>query len=140
MKKVFLVGAIVIVLALGSIGAAFATGMNMTGVGALSLGIQNVPQINADYVGYHLSSAYTQPVTVDKVIISLDTDLTGSNAFSVSLRDYWGNELCYYAANDVNMSAANNYTYDLTADGGTLPTADQVYKVKVVAAQNSHYN
>lgn len=140
MKRALLVGAIVCVLAVSGIGAAFATGMGFTNVGALSLGVQNIPQINTDYVGYHLSSAYTLPVTVDKVTISLDTDLSSPNAFSVSLRASDGSELCYYAANDVTMLAANNYTYDLTADGGSLPTADQVYKVKVVAAQNSHYN
>ena len=79
-------------------------------------------------------------VTVDKVYISLDKTIGPNNAVSVSLRDYDGNSLCYYAANDVDWGKDTTYLVDMLADGDTLPTADQVYFVKVVVATNSHYN
>lgn len=141
MKKIILIGVIVAVLAMSGIGAAYAAGMTFTNVGALSLGIEWIPTVNADYIGYHLSSAYTLPVTVDGVYISLNQDIGPNNAVSVSLRAADGSELCYYAANNVTWLAANTYLVNMTADSpAVLPTADQVFKVKVVVATNSQYN
>lgn len=138
MRKALLIGLIVSVLALGGIGAAFAAGMpGFTGVGALSLGIKDIPTINPDYIGFHLSSAMSEDVVVDGVYISLDTTIAAPNAVSVSLRDAANNELAYYAANDVSWGAG---TITLVNMSGGTPTADQVFKVKVVVAQNSHYN
>jgi len=131
---------LVSIMALAGTGIAFSTGMGFTNVGGASLGIAGIPQIDTDYVGLHISSAYTLPVTVDGVYISLDTTISGSNAVSVSLRDSIGDELCYYAANDVDWDEGDTRMVDMTADGGTLPTLDQVFYVKVVVAQNGHYN
>jgi nitrogen fixation protein FixH len=139
-KKAIIIGVIICVLALSGIGSAFAAGMGFSNIGILSLGIRNVPTVAADYIGYHLSSAYTLPVTVDGVYISLDQDIGPENAVSVSLRAADGSELCYYAANDVTWDADTTYLVNMTVDAGDLPTADQVYKVKVVVATNSQYN
>ena len=140
MKKAILIGLIVCVLALSGIGAAFAAGMGFSNVGVLSLGIEDIPTVNADYIGYHLTSSLGAAVVVDGVYISLNQDIGPNNAVSVSLRSAGGGELCYYAANDVTWLAANTYLVSMTADGGSLPTADQVFKVKVTVATNSHYN
>ena len=140
MRKALIIGLMVCVLAVGGIGAAFATGLEINNVGFLGLGVKNIPTVETDYVGFHLSSAYLLPVTVDGVYISLTEDVKGSNAVSVSLRAFDGSELCYYALNDVDWDKGTTYLLTMTADGGTLPTADQVFKVKVVVATNSHYN
>ena len=141
MKKAIIISLLVCVLALGSVGAAFATGMGFSNVGALSLGVEPVPQINTDYIGFHLVSSATAPVTVDGVYISLDKNLTGTNAVSVSLRYSDGTEAAWYAANDVTWLKGNTYLVTLTASTAAgLPGPEQVYYVKVTAAQNSHYN
>jgi hypothetical protein len=114
--------------------------MSFGGVGALSLGITDVPQINCDHVAFHLASAQNQPVTVDGVYLSFDTGFSNA-AFSVSLRDYWGGELCYCALNNHSQTAAETRCFQLKTDSGSLPTPDQVYKVKVTVAGNgSVYN
>jgi len=139
-KKIFLIGLIVCVLAVSGIGAAYAAGMTFGSVGILSLGTTPVTTVEADYVGFHLVSAAGQPVTVDGVYLSLDTTIGGTNAVSVSLRDVGGNSLAWYAANNVSWSEAAIQNLALTPTGSTLPTADQVYYVKVTVATNSNYN
>jgi len=139
MKKI-LVSLMLIAVVVGVLGTASTAGMSFNNVGALSLGIKDVPTVNVDYLGFHLSSAYTYPVTVDKVYISLDQDISAPNAVSVSVRASDGSELAYYAANDVTWVAGTTYLVDLYADGAPLPSAAAVYKVKVVVATNSHYN
>ena len=139
MRKRLLIGVIVVVLAVGTIGAAFATGMDFTNVGALSLGYENVPQIDCDYVAFHLKSAMGDPVKVDGVYLSFDTDFSTA-AFSVSLRDAGGAELAYCALNSHTQTAATTSCFHLYADGSPLPTPDQVYAVKVTVAENGVYN
>lgn len=131
---------LVSIMALAGTGLAFSTGMSFSNVGGLSLGYGTVPQINTDYIGYHLNSALYAPVIVDGVYISLDTSISGTNAVSVSLRAGDGSELCYYAANDVTWDAGTTYQVPMTADGDPLPGPDQVFYVKVTVAQNSQYN
>jgi hypothetical protein len=92
-KKILLVGAIVIVLALSGIGAAYATGMGLSGVNALSLGTGAVPQINCTGVAYCLSSSAGVGVQVDAVKIKFGSAVENA-AISVSLRDASNNELC----------------------------------------------
>jgi hypothetical protein len=147
MRKSLLIGVVLVVLALGTMGAAFATGMNFSNVGALSLGIEAVPQINCDYVGFHLNSGANTPVQVDGVYLSFDKSFTGA-AFSVSLRDYYGTELCYCAKNSYSQNAGTTSCFKLQDEGGlyienasnTLPTPDQVFYVKVTVGENSVYN
>ena len=134
-----MIGLIGCVLALSGIGAAFTTGMTFTSVGALSLGHQSVPQINCDYVAFRLSGAYTLPVTVDGVYLSVDTDFANA-AFSMSLRDAGDNELAYCALNSHSQTEATTRCFHMYADGAALPTADQVRYVKVTVAENGVYN
>ena len=56
MRKSLLIGLVVCLLALGGIGAAFATGMGFSNVGALSAGGGNIPQVNTTYVGYNVKA------------------------------------------------------------------------------------
>jgi len=141
MRKSLLIGLIVCVLAVGGIGAAFAAGISSwDNVGVLSLGTTSVETVGVDYIGYHLNSAQYEDVVVDGVYISLDTYISGTNAVSVSLRAANGDELCYYAANNVTWLASETRLVPMITDQGNLPTANQVYKVKVVVATNSHYN
>lgn len=140
MRKSLLIGVIVVMLALGTIGAAFATGMTFSNVGALSLGSEDVPVVNCDYVAFHLDSSQGEDVLVDGVYLSFNQDFTNA-AFSVSLRDISNNSLCYCALNGHDQTADQTRCFELENDLDGLPTADQVYKVKVTVAGNgSVYN
>jgi hypothetical protein len=79
-KKALLIGAAVIVLALGVVGAAFATGMDFSNVGALSSGKADVVQINTDHVGF-----LSCPAGVDRVALSFDRDLTKGSTIWVTI-------------------------------------------------------
>jgi hypothetical protein len=81
-KKALLIGVAVIVLALGGIGAAFATGMTFSNIGALSSGEAKVVQINTDHVGY-LSA--DDGSGVDGVVLSFTRDLTAGSTIWVTI-------------------------------------------------------
>ena len=149
MRKALIIGLIVCVLAVGGIGAAFATGMTFTNVGALSLGIEPVPQVDCDYVGFHLKSAQGLPVTVDGVYLRFTSSFEDA-AFSVSLRGkawdgpydpVWNDvELAYCAVNGYSQVVGTTACFLLEDDAGNLPTADQVFAVKVTVAGQGNYN
>lgn len=83
-RKALLIGIAVTVLALGVMGAAFATGMNLSNIGALSSGRAELVQINTDDVGF-LSSA--DGSGVDRVALSFDRDLTAGSTIWVTVND-----------------------------------------------------
>ena len=84
-KKALLIGVAVTVVALGVIGAAFATGMDFSNVGALSSGKADVVQINTDDVGF-LSCADG----VYGVVLSFDRDLTKGSTIWVTVEVHGG--------------------------------------------------
>ena len=63
------------VLALATIGLAFATGMDLLNVGALSSGTQAITQVDTDHLGY-TTSGTVDSLKVRKVIASFTQDLT----------------------------------------------------------------
>ena len=144
MRKRLLIGVIVVVLALGTIGAAFATGMDFSNVGELSLGYTEVSQVNCDFVGYELFTGGGIGVVVDGVYISFDKDLhsdQNSTVIFVSLRDANFNELAYCVATvpaSTTLWAGNKYKLPC-ADGITAKPED-VYYVKVTVAEQSAYS
>jgi len=81
-KRVFLTGVAVMILALGVMGAAFATGMDFFNVGALSSGKADLPQANTDHVGFVSNSS-----GIDGVVLSFDRDLTTGSTIWVSVND-----------------------------------------------------
>jgi hypothetical protein len=81
-RKPLLIAVAVVVLALGAIGAAFATGMDFSNVGALSSGEAELVQINTDDVGF-LSSPDGKGV--DKVALSFDRDLAAGSTIWVTI-------------------------------------------------------
>ena len=83
-KKALMIGAAVIVLALGVMGAAFATGMDFSHVGALSSGKADVVQINTDDVGFISAD---DGFGVDRVALSFDCDLTKDSTIWVTIDD-----------------------------------------------------
>jgi len=82
--KALLIGAAVIVLALGVMGAAYATGMDFSNVGALSAGKGELAQINTDDVGFVSSPDGSG---VDRVALSFDRDLTAGSTIWVTVDD-----------------------------------------------------
>jgi len=139
MRKAILIGLIVCALAVGGIGAAFATGMNFNGVKALSVGMGGVPQINVDYAAFHLSSEYQLPVTVDGVYISFDQSFTNA-AVSVTVRDINGNSLAYCAINNYTQSAGETRCFHLNSETNPMPTAGQIYFVGACVGEGSVWN
>jgi len=73
-RKALLIAPAVVVLALGAIGAAFATGIEFSNIGALSSGTGDIPQVNTTYVGYVTCGAIDH-VKVVKVVAAFDRDL-----------------------------------------------------------------
>lgn len=143
MRKALLIGLIICVLAMGGIGAAFATGMNFTNVGSLSLDYEGVSQVNCDFVGYELHTGAGIGVVVDGVYISFDKNLhSGANStvLFVSLRDAQFVELAYCVAvvpASTTLWAGKIYKFPCADNTTALP--EDVYYVKVTVAEQSAY-
>lgn len=74
--KAIVISIAVIILALGMIGSAFATGMSISNLGVLSSGNGIIPQVDTDHVGF-LSSP--DGCGVNRVALSFNRDIaTGS--------------------------------------------------------------
>ena len=82
--KALLIGAAVIVLALGVMGAAYATGMDFSNVGALSSGEGELIQVNTDDVGFLPAGDGSG---INRVVLSFDRDLTTGSTIWVSVND-----------------------------------------------------
>ena len=80
--KALLIGIAVIVLALGVMGAAFATGMDFSNVGALSAGEGDIEQIDTDYIGFIGDES-----GVVGVALSFTRDLTADSTIWVTIND-----------------------------------------------------
>lgn len=81
-RKPILIAVTIIVLALGAIGAAFATSMDFSNVGALSSGKADLAQVNTDDVGF-LSA--DDGSGVDRVALSFDRDLAAGSTIWVTV-------------------------------------------------------
>ena len=81
-RKALLMAVAVVVLALGVMGAAFATSMEFSNVGALSSGKAELTQVNTDDIGF-LSA--DDGSGVDKVAISFDWDLGAGSTIWVTV-------------------------------------------------------
>ena len=145
MKKALLLGVIVCVLAISGIGAAFATTMNFTNVGELSLGHELVSQVNCDFIGYELDTGMDLPVQVNGVYISFDKNIhsgTNSTVIFVSLRAADWTELAYCVATVPSSTwiwADTIYKLPI-AIGSAVADPELVYYVKVTVAENSSYS
>lgn len=153
MKKALIIGLIVSVLAIGGIGAAFATGMNFDNIGALSLGREPVDQVNVDYLGYILTTGFGFGVKVDGVYISFDKNIVSEGVGSegnktiifVSLRDNEpadiGTELAYCVAIiDAGTILDKDTVYKFQCADNTFALPEDIYLVKVTVAGNSAYD
>ena len=146
MKKALLIGLLVCVLALGAIGAAFASNVTFTGVGTLALGSTPAfEDIEVDFIGYELDTGDFLPVEVDGVYISFDRNLhspNNSTVIFVSLRDANFYELAYCVATvPASTWLWANTIYKLPiAIGSAVADPQDVYYVKVTVAENSSYS
>jgi len=81
-RRALFTGIAVVVLALGAIGAAFATGMSFSNIGALSSGTGDIPQVNTTYAGY-ITCGEVNHLKVVKVVAAFDRDLgKGSQVYA----------------------------------------------------------
>jgi len=144
MRRTLLIGVIVVVVALGTIGAAFATNVGFSNVGALSLGHDAVKDVDCDYIGYELDTGDNLPVEVDGVYISFTENLhsdTNSTIIFVSLRSGDFTELAYcVAVVPACTTLWADTIYKLPCADGTVADPEDVIYVKVTAAENSSYS
>ena len=126
-RKPLLIAVTIIVLALGVIAAAFATGMDFSNVGILSSGGTDLVQINTDHVGF-LSSADGEGI--DRVALSFDRDLSAGSTIWVSVND----EVHGWKVLDSFLDKDDEVIVGLDE---TLPVEDfgKSYKVKVAVAE-----
>lgn len=80
-KGIFIALALII-MSLGAIGAAFATGMNFSNVGALSSSEAQIPQVNVDHIGFLSTSDGSG---VDRIALSFDRDLTAGSTIWITI-------------------------------------------------------
>jgi hypothetical protein len=156
MRKRVLIGVIVVVLALGTMGAAFATGLSsVSGINVLSRGNVNVPSIGVDYMGYVISSGCNQPAALVGVTLSFTADVPAGSVIFLSVRNDStpASEVAYYAGVTgalLGMNANHTfYLYDMsnhqyTGPGDTntsgFPDVSTVTKICVTVAGGSNYN
>jgi len=79
-----MIGIAFIVLALGTMGAAYATGMDFSNVGALSAGKSDLVQVNTDDVGFLPAPDGSG---INRVALSFDRDLTAGSTIWVTIDD-----------------------------------------------------
>jgi hypothetical protein len=144
MRKRLLIGVIVVVLALGAMGAAFATNVGFSNVGALSLGHDNVKDVDVDFVGYELDTGMNLPVEVNGVYISFTKNIhsdDNSTVIFVSLRKADWTELAYCVALvPASTTLYKDTIYKLPCADGTYADPEDVYYVKVTVGENSAYS
>jgi len=144
MRKSLLIGLILVVVTLGTMGAAFATTMDFSEVGELSLGHEEVSQVNCDFLGYELDTGFHLPVEVNGVYISFDKDVHSDNnstVIFVSLRNALFEELAYCVALVPSTDTLQAGTkYKLRCADDTFADPEEVYYVKVTVAENSSYS
>jgi predicted outer membrane repeat protein len=149
-KKALLIGVIVSVLALGGIGAAFATGMSFpANVGALSTGAVGIPQVNVDGVTWWVNNLYPDAY-VDTVTISFDRDLAANTEYGVTvvgtgdsvLANIWArSSAAVLKENRVAIPFCQN-TATVTILGGAIAlpgikVAD-VYGIRVIVSEETY--
>jgi hypothetical protein len=134
MKKVLIVGLLVVVLALGTMGTAFATGMNFTNNEAvMSQGASEIIQANVDYLSFSSGYAHNrwvpeiEEVYADGIVVSFDVDLKSGTTIGFSVVEKQG-----YWYKDLPMAGYNPWT-DLYECAGAiklnadLPANDRIF-------------
>ena len=145
MRKSLLIGLVVCLLALGGIGAAFATGMGLSNVGALSAGGENIPQVNTTYVGYNVIAGVSgewgpgwQSVScpvVGSVDLKFDRDLRAGTEIWVFLVQNGGT---LQSPNDDTIRGGGHLTLPAYLYAGTLLTVPlddgwaDIYEVRFI--------
>jgi hypothetical protein len=107
MKKILLIGLVVCVLAIGGIGAAFATGMNNSGssIGILSEGNFTLDQINLTGVAWPDASMPDGSVWTQWANLYFDKNL--SAGASIWLKIFDGSNNIIYSAEATGLFASN---------------------------------
>lgn len=141
MKKALLIGVIVSVLALGGIGAAFATGLNFTnGVGSLSTGVGTVPQVNVTVLNWGPDDLYYNPITEEptltRVWITFDQSLNTGTGIIVSVYDGAGTNIGNTVSNLPSPLLAG-FVYQ-SPDFSPLPAISQISAIRVTVAETGY--
>ena len=124
-RKRILVAVAIMVLALGVIGAAFATGMDFSNVGVLSSGEADLAQANTDDIGFIGDKS-----GIVGVALSFDRDLSKGSTVWVTVND----EVHGWKVLDSFLDKDDEVIVGLDE---TLPVEDfgKSYKVKVAVAE-----
>jgi len=136
MRKPFLIGLIVCLVAIGGIGAAFATGMNLTNVGALSAGTAAIPQADVDGITWWVNQGYSGATAanpwVDEVTISFNRDLPAGTEIGFAVFDAGGTcQVNVWGELPAALLASDSVDIDLTP--GNAPLGDLINMVVTTA-------
>lgn len=134
MRKSILIGVIVAVLALGAMGAAFATDLDFTeGVGALSESNSQVPQANVDEIYWGLETNDGEAASdVYYVRLSFDRDLNQGTLIGVAVYDSGSNLLAEaHPEIDAALLASDNYKVQFA----TPVLASDIYHIRVTVGE-----
>jgi hypothetical protein len=132
-KKALLIGLIVCVLAIGGIGAAFATSMSSIAVGALAVGDADLPEVYIDGVIWGVES---NDATVGFVRLSFSRDLIANTELSVKVTDGSGNTLnspTWFGSPQGPIAAGGYKIFSFTTP---IPIAD-IYDLHVIVAEKT---
>jgi hypothetical protein len=116
--------------------AAFANPLEFSTANACSVTASPEKKINCNFVGYHLASGPNQPVNVDGVYLSFNTELRPIE-LSIALLDAKGKRLCHFSKSNYGQLASETRCFKLVRDGASLPTPDQVYYVMLTLGEIS---
>jgi len=136
MRRV-LIGCVVCVLAIGAMGAAFATDLDFAGIGALSSGTEDVPQANVDeiYWGLEVDDPKDEP-WIANVRLSFDQYLYKGTVIAVYLTDDADVEVGFgKLTTSADIPASANNTSVPVTDGGGHVVAAGVYNIRVTVGE-----
>ena len=128
-RKPILIAVAIIVLALGAIGAAFATGMDFSNIGALSSGKAELAQVNTDDVGF-LSA--DDGCGVDRVALSFDRDLAAGSTIWVTIEVH-GCPGHGFPGADVEIHGWKVLDSDLSKDDDVIIELDEVLEINDIS-------
>jgi hypothetical protein len=132
-RKALLIGLIVCVLALGGIGAAFATGLNFNSVGVLASGTATVPPVNVTYFNPgcdNWGKCQEEPM-LDRLWLHFDKDLNAGTSIWVCV--YNASWLCI-GNSDLSLAAKLPAGADYRADFASPIPVKNVYHIRVTVS------
>lgn len=139
MRKPILAGLLVAVVALGAMGAAFATDLDFSNVGALSTGTADVPQVNVDGVTWVVESWGDEDYDTEPeaywVKLSFDSYLPAGSHIGVNVLGE-SDEILRHEWHTLTAPLPKAENVSIKWDGGAVPVKD-IYGLRATVNVNT---